>query len=480
MSFVMPNFALAIPEIWLLAMICLVLVVDLFSPGRESAAAFYLSQVALLGAMWLAIQAQWGLDVVDFNGTYVADSLAAVLKVSIAGFAFLAYAYSRDYLRQRNLLRGEFYLIGLFAVLGGFVMSSAANMLTLYLGLELMSLSLYAMVAFDRDSRIASEAAMKYFVLGALSSGMLLYGMSMIYGGAGSLELSAIAEAAAAAGSGDILLAFGLTFALVGVAFKFGAVPFHMWVPDVYQGAATPTTLFIGTVSKVAAVPLFLRLIGEGLGALHGDWHVMAMIIAVASLVIGSLFALVQDNFKRLLGYSTIAHIGFLFLGFIAGTDEGYSAALFYAISYSLMAAAAFGMIVVLSRRGHEADAIDDLRGLNERSTGMALVMLVVMFSMTGVPGTVGFYAKYAVLKAVIDAGHVWLAVVAVLFAVISAFYYLRVLKAVYFDRLEGNTEAIPASATVRWVCGLNGLAVLALGIFPGWLFAVCRTALGG
>ncbi|MCS4504665.1 NADH-quinone oxidoreductase subunit N [wastewater metagenome] len=479
MSFVIPNFSLALPEIWLLAMICVVLVADLFATGRESAPAFYLSQIALLGAMWFAVQSQWGVDTVDFNGTYVADSLAATLKVSIAGFAFLAFAYSRDYLRQRNLLRGEFYLIGLFAVLGGFVMSSSGSMLTLYLGLELMSLALYAMVAFDRDSRIASEAAMKYFVLGALSSGMLLYGMSMIYGGSGSLELAEIA-AQAAGGPDNMLLAFGLTFALVGVAFKFGAVPFHMWVPDVYQGAATPTSMFIGTVSKVAAVPLFLRLVAEGLGALHGDWQVMATFMAVASLAVGSLFALVQDNFKRLLAYSTVAHIGFLFLGFIAGTEEGYAASLFYAISYALMSAAAFGMIMVLSRRGHEADEIADLRGLNDRSTGMALVMLVVMFSMTGVPGTVGFYSKWAVLKAVIDTGHVWLAVVAVLFAVISAFYYLRVLKAVYFERIEGEAEAIPASATVRWVCGLNGVAILGLGLFPGALFAVCRAAFGG
>ncbi|WP_435105607.1 NADH-quinone oxidoreductase subunit NuoN [Arhodomonas sp. AD133] len=479
MTFVMPNFSLALPELWLFAMLCVVLVVDLFARGKESAPAFYLVQVTLLVAMWLAVQAQWGENVVDFNGTYAADSLAAVLKVAIAAFAFLAFAYSRDYLRQRGLLRGEFYLIGLFGVLGGFVISSAANMLTLYLGLELMSLSLYAMVAFDRDSRIASEAALKYFVLGALSSGMLLYGMSMIYGGAGSLEFATIAQAAAS-GDDNLLLGFGLTFALVGVAFKFGAVPFHMWVPDVYQGAATPTTMFIGTVSKIAAVPLFLRLIAGGLGELHGDWQVMAMMVAVASLAVGSLFALVQTNFKRLLAYSTIAHIGFLFLGFIAGNDEGYAAALFYAISYSLMAAAAFGMIIVLSRRDDEAERIDDLSGLNDRSTGMALVMLLVMFSMTGVPGTVGFYAKWAVLKAVVDAGHVWLAVVAVLFAVISAFYYLRVLKAVYFERIEGHAHAVPASTAVRWVCGLNGAAILALGIFPGWLFAVCRAAFAG
>lgn len=477
MNFEMPDFALALPEIWVLAMACVVLVVDLFAHGRESAPAFYLTQLTLLVAIWLSLDIQWGVDAVTFSGSYVADSLAAILKATICVLALLAFAYSRDYLRQRDLLRGEFFLIGLLGVLGGMIMSSAGSMLTLYLGLELLSLSLYALTAFDRDSRIASEAAMKYFVLGALSTGMLLYGMSMIYGAAASLDLAVIAQAAAS-GQGGLLMAFGLTFAIVGVAFKFGAVPFHMWIPDVYQGAATPVTLYIGTISKVAAVPLFVRLIAEGLGPLSANWQVMAILLSVASLAVGSLFALVQTNMKRMLAYSTIAHIGFLFLGFVAATPQGLAAALFYAVAYALMAAAAFGMVILLSRRGFEADLIEDMKGLNDRHSGFALVMLIVMFSLAGVPGTIGFYGKWVVLKAVIDAGFVWLAVVAVIFAVISAFYYLWVLKAVYFERRE-DAEPLQAPMGQRVVLAANGIAVLLLGIFPDALLSACRAAFG-
>lgn len=317
---------------------------------------------------------------------------------------------------------------------------------------------------------------MKYFVLAALSSGMLLYGMSMVYGAAQSLDLAQIA-ATAASGEGGLLLAFGLTFIIVGVAFKFGAVPFHMWIPDVYQGALTPVTVYVGTAPKVAAVALFVRLLVDGLGALHDQWQIMATIIAVGSLAVGNLFALVQTNIKRMLGYSTIAHVGFLFLGFIAGTEEGYSAALFYAITYGLMAAGAFGVVILLSRRGFEADLIEDMKGLNDRHSGFAVVMLILMFSLTGVPGTVGFYAKWLVLKAVIDVNMVWLAVIAVIFAVIGAFYYLRVVRMVYFDRRD-DRESLEASVGLRVVLAGNGLAVLALGIFPGSLIAVCKAAL--
>lgn len=478
MTFEMPDFSLALPEIWVLTMACVVLVVDLFYPGRESALAFYLSQFTLVVAIWLSLGVHWGADAVSFNGTYVADTLSAIIKATVCLFALITFAYSRDYLRQRDLLHGEFFLIGLFATLGGLVMASAHNMLSLYLGLELLSLSLYAMVAYDRDNRLAAEAAMKYFVLGALSSGMLLYGMSMIYGAAGELDLAEIA-AVAASGDGGVLMAFGLTFAMVGVAFKFGAVPFHMWIPDVYQGAPTSATLFVATVSKVAAVALFVRLLAEGLGELQAQWQVMATILAVGSLAVGNLFALVQTNFKRLLGYSTISHIGFVFLGFVAGTSEGYSAALFYAITYALMAAGAFGVIMLLSRRGFEAENIEDMRGLNDRHSGFALVMLIIMFSMTGVPGTVGFYSKWLVLKAVVDVGMVWLAVVAVIFAVIGAFYYLSVLKTIYFDRPE-RTQPLQWPLGARVILGLNGAAVLFLGIFPDSLIAACRAAFGG
>ncbi len=367
MNFEMPQFALAAPEIWLGVMVCVVLIADLFDRSQESRIAFFLTQATLLVAIWLAVSTHWGGDrEITFNGMYVSDSLAAVLKVAIAGLAAVTLGYSRDYLRQRDLLKGEFYMLALIATLGMFVMASASSLLVLYVGLELLSLSLYAMVAFDRDSRIGAEAAMKYFVLGALSSGMLLYGMSMIYGASGSLLIDDIAMRAAA-GDNLLLMAFGMTFALVGIAFKFGAAPFHMWIPDVYQGAPTAVTAFLGSAPKIAALALFLRLLADGLGQLHDQWQVMAIILAVGSLAVGNLFALVQTNFKRMLAYSTISHIGFLFLGLIAGTEEGYAAALFYAISYGIMAAGGFGMIILLSRKGFEAEMIDDMRGLNDR-----------------------------------------------------------------------------------------------------------------
>jgi len=478
MSFEMPQFALAAPEIGLAVMVGVVLIADLFDRGQQARLAFVLTQLTLVASMGLAMMTHWGSEpTLTFNGMVVSDSLAGLLKAAIAGLAALTLAYSRDYLRERGLLKGEFYLLALIATLGMFVMASAASLLVLYIGLELLSLSLYALVAFDRDSRAGSESAMKYFILGALASGMLLYGMSMLYGAAGSLLISDIA-AVISAGDNLLLMSFGMTFALVGVAFKFGAAPFHMWVPDVYQGAPTAVTAFLGSAPKVAALALFLRLLAEGLGDLHYQWQMMAIILAVGSLAVGNLFALVQTNFKRMLAYSTISHIGFLFLGLIAGSDEGYAAALFYAISYGIMAAGAFGIIILLSSKDDEADMIDDLRGLNERHSGVALVVLLLMFSMTGIPGTIGFYAKWLVLQSLIEAGLVWLAVVAVVFAVIGAFYYLRVLKAVYFDRLESPT-AVPASVAQHWLVFANGALILGVGLFPDALITLCRTALG-
>jgi len=479
MTFEMPQFALAAPEIWLGVMVCVVLVADLFDRSGEARLAFLLTQFTLLVTIGLAFFTHWGGEAqITFNGMYVSDSLAGLLKGAIAALAAVTIGYSRDYLRQRSLLQGEFYMLALMATLGMSVMASASSMLVLYIGLELLSLSLYALVAFNRESRIGSEAAMKYFVLGALSSGMLLYGMSMIYGAAGSLLISDIA-ASAAAGENPLLMAFGMTFALVGVAFKFGAAPFHMWIPDVYQGAPTAVTAFLGSAPKIAALALFLRLLAEGLGDLHDQWQVMAIILAVGSLAVGNLFAIVQTNLKRMLGYSTVSHIGFLFLGLIAGTDEGYAAALFYAISYGIMAAGAFGMIILLSRRGFEAEMIDDMRGLNERHSGFALVMLLLMFSMTGIPGTVGFYAKWLVLQSLVEVGLIWLAVLAVVFAVIGAFYYLRVLKAVYFDRSDEAPVALETPAGPRVLIAANGGLVLLLGLFPDTLITLCRAAFG-
>jgi NADH-quinone oxidoreductase subunit N len=478
MTFEMPQFALAAPEIWLGVMVCVVLIADLFDRSQQAQLAFFLTQIALIGAAGFALSTHWGAEpMLTFNGMYVSDSLAGLLKAAIAGLSALTLAYSRDYLRQRGLLKGEFYLLALIATLGMFVMASAASLLVLYMGLELLSLSLYAMVAFDRDSRMGSEAAMKYFILGALSSGILLYGMSMVYGAAGSLLIVDVA-AAVAIGDNLLLMAFGMTFVLVGVAFKFGAAPFHMWIPDVYEGAPTAVTAFLGSAPKVAALALFLRLLAEGLGDLHDQWQLMAIILAVVSLAVGNLFALMQTNLKRMLAYSTISHIGFLFLGLIAGTDEGYAAALFYAISYGIMAAGPFGMIILLSGKGFEAEMIEDMRGLNERHSGLAFVMLLLMFSMTGIPGTVGFYAKWLVLQSLIEAELMWLAIVAVVFAVIGALYYLRVLKAVYFDRLDAPS-AVEAPTGQKLVIAGNGALVLGLGLFPDTLITLCRTAFG-
>ncbi len=478
MNFEMPQFALAAPEILLGIMICVVLIADLFDRSGEARLAFILTQLTLLAAIGLALFTHWGdSGQVTFNGMVVSDTLAGVLKAAIAALSALSIAYSRDYLRERELLKGEFYLLALIATLGMFVMASASSLLVLYIGLELLSLSLYAMVAMDRDNVTGSEAAMKYFILGALASGILLYGMSMIYGATGSLLISEIA-AAAVMGDNGLLLAFGMTFVLVGVAFKFGAAPFHMWVPDVYQGAPTAVTAFLGSAPKVAALALFLRLLVEGLGALHEQWQLMAIILAVGSLAAGNLFALVQTNFKRMLAYSTISHVGFIFLALLAGNDEGYAAALFYAISYGIMSAGAFGMVILLSRRGFEAEMIEDLNGLNDRHSGYALVMLLLMFSMTGIPGTVGFYAKWLVLQTLVEAGLVWLAVLAVIFAVIGAFYYLRVLKAVYFERIQAPAP-LEASSGPRVVVAANGAVVLLLGLFPDTLIAICRAAFG-
>lgn len=473
------DFSLALPEIWLLSMACVVLVVDLFWPGREHAPAFYLSQLTLLVAAWLAIEVQWDVDKISFSGTYVGDSLAALLKASVALLAFLAFGYARDYLRQRGLLQGEFFLIGLFGVLGMFVMASAHSMLSLYLGLELLSLTLYTLVAYDRDNWRGSEAAMKYFVLGALSSGILLYGMSMLYGAAGSLDLGTIAAAASAPDQGGLLMAFGLTFVLVGVAFKFGAVPFHMWIPDVYQGAPTPSTLFVSTAPKVAAFALFLRLVGEGLGDLANHWQDMAIILAVASLLVGNVVALVQTNIKRLLGYSTISHVGFIFVGLAAATEAGFAAALYYAITYAVTTAGAFGVVILLSRKGFEAEEIEDMKGLRERHGGFAVVMIIIMFSLTGIPPTVGFFAKWLVLQAAVEAGLAWVAVVAVVAAVIGAFYYLRVLKVVCFDSPDDDAPALQATTSMRVLLGVNGAVVLAAGLFPDSLLWACRAAFG-
>jgi NADH-quinone oxidoreductase subunit N len=477
MSIPLSDFLPLAPEIFVLSMACIILVVEAFMGAQRPQLSYVLSLLSLLLASLLTWNMLDTERVVVLGGTFIHDPMAALLKTSIFLIVIGAFVYARSFHTSKGPLRGEYYVLGLFAVLGMMVMVSAHSLLTIYLGLELLSLSLYAMVAFDRDSPLASEAAMKYFVLGALASGMLLYGMSMLYGATGSLDLAEIAAALSGPGENSMILIFGLCFIVVGLAFKFGAVPFHMWVPDVYDGAPTAVTLFIGSAPKIAAFAMAMRLLVESMGSLAVDWQAMLVIMSVLSLALGNLIAIAQTNIKRMLAYSTISHVGFLLLGLLAGTAEGYSAAMFYAITYALMAIGGFGMIILISRAGYEANQLDDFKGLNDRSPWFAFMMLILMLSMAGVPPTVGFYAKLSVLQAIIHVDMVWLALVAVFFSIIGAFYYIRLIKLMYFDKPE--TEApLAVSTDMQMAISLNGLLVLGLGLFPGGLLALCASVL--
>ncbi len=368
-------------------------------------------------------------------------------------------------------------ILALTGTLGMMVMISAQHFITLFLGLELMALSQYAMVALERDSVRATEAAMKYFVLGALSSGLLLYGMSMIYGATGSLELTRVAYAIEHGDARATLAAFGLVFVVAGIAFKLGAAPFHMWIPDVYHGAATPATLIIGAAPKLAAFAFIMRLLANGLQGLVTDWQMMLVVLAIASMAVGNIIAIAQANLKRMLAYSTIAHMGFLVLGILAGTDNGYSSALFYVVAYVLMTLGSFGMILFLSRAGFEAESIDDFKGLNKRSPWYAFVMMALMFSLSGLPPTVGFFAKLSVLQAVLEAGFTWLVVLAVLLSVVGAYYYLRIVKVMYMDAPAGEIT-LDARADAGWVLSATGIAVVVLGVLPAPLMDLCVRAI--
>jgi NADH-quinone oxidoreductase subunit N len=468
------DLALAAPEIFMLAAISVVLLVDLFLSDRQRWVTFALSLLALAGASWITSAMGFPERTVGWYGTYVADPLSSLLKLVAYGAVAVAFLYSYGYLQVRKILKGEYFVLGLFALLGIMVLVSANSLLTLYLGVELLALSMYAMVAFNRESGVAAEAAIKYFVLGSIASGSLLYGMSIIYGVTGSLELGVVSSAAAGMEVGQIGLLFGLAFIVVGVAFKFGGVPFHMWVPDVYHGAPTPVTLFLAAAPKLGSFALAFRLLAEGLGPVHASgWQDMITMVAVLSIAVGNLVAIAQSNIKRMLAYSTISHVGFILLGILAGTSEGYEAALYYTITYVIMSVGAFGVVILLSRAGFEADSLEDFKGLNARSPWFAAVMLMIMFSMAGVPPFVGFWAKLAVIQAVLNIGSLWLAVLAVLFSVVGAYYYLRVVKLMYFDE-PTDRAALQGSGAMRFVLSLNGLAVLGLGLFPGLLLAVC------
>lgn len=464
-------------EAFVITALCVILVIDVFLTDRSRWLTYVLSLLTLAGAAYMTVRYGVQGRVTAFDGMYIADPMGDVLKLFSYGTVAVAFLYSREYLQRRGLFKGEYFILALVALLGVMVMVSAGSLLTVYLGVELLSLSLYAMVAFDRESGIAAESAMKYFVLGAISSGMLLYGFSIIYGVTGTLQLDELAVGVREVGAANLGLVFGLAFIIVGIAFKFGAVPFHMWVPDVYHGAPTPVTLFIGSAPKIASFVLAIRVLAEGLDAMVASWQDMLIALAVLSMLIGNVIAIAQSNLKRMLAYSTISHVGFILLGILAGTNEGYRAAMFYTLSYVIMAVGSFGMILLLSRSGFEADRLEDFKGLNRRSPWFAAIMMMLMFSTAGVPPFIGFWAKLAVIGAVLDVGLAWLAAVAVVLSVVGAFYYIRVVKLMYFDD-PTDSHAIEAGGTLRTVLSANGVAVLALGVFPSALIDLCARVL--
>ena len=489
------NLSAAAPEIALAVAAMAILVVDLFVGERRREVTYALSLAALVGVAAMCGTALARDAVVyAFGGLYVADPMAGVLKMFALLATALTLVYGQGYARDRGMWQGEFFVLTLFAALGVMVMISANNLLTVYLGLELQALALYALVALRRDDARATEAAMKYFVLGALASGFLLYGMSMLYGAAGTLDLNELARGIGGGRvAGRAALVLGTVFIVAGLAFKLGAVPFHMWLPDVYQGAPTPVTLLIGTAPKLAVFAIAFRLLVEGLLPLAADWQQMLAVLAVASLAVGNVTAIAQTNLKRMLAYSTIGQMGFMLLAMLAGVVGGstmtaadaWSAAMFYVVTYAITTLGTFGIVLLLARQGFEAEEVADLKGLNRRSPWYAFVMLLLMFSLAGVPPTVGFYAKLVVLQALLGAGMgglggsaaVWLAVVAVLFSLVAAFYYLRVVKVMYFDEPD-DPAPIVATADMRVALSVNGAFVLVLGIVPQYLLALCAQAM--
>jgi NADH-quinone oxidoreductase subunit N len=473
MNFVSPDLSPAYAEIFVLAMTCLVLVVDVFLRDSQRGVSYTLSMLTLAGAAVITSQFGGSTRELAFSGHFMSDSMGDILKLVVYATTATVFLYSRDYLRRNDMFRGEFFVLALFAMLGIMVLISAGSLLSLYLGLELLSLSLYALVAFQRDSAQAAEAAMKYFVLGAIASGCLLYGISLLYGMTGTLSLSELSTKLTSADQFSVPLLFGLSFVVVGLAFKFGAVPFHAWVPDVYQGAPTAVALFIASAPKIAAFALTMRLLVDGLVDLQGGWQDMVMALSVLSIVIGNLVAIAQTNIKRMLAYSTISHVGFILLGILTGSQEGFAAAMYYTIAYVVMTTGAFGMIIVLSRKGFEAEQLDDFKGLNSRSPWLAGLMLMIIFSMAGVPPFVGFYAKLTILMGLVEAGLTWLAVLALVFSVIGAFYYLRIVKLMYFDDAADQGKPV-AALDMRMLLSANAMLVLLLGLFPDGLMSLC------
>lgn len=484
------NLIPLFPEIFLLLAICAILLIDMFLPDSKRNVTYALSIIAvtICGVLTVAFADTVKSEYVS-NNMFVSDPMSVLLKL----FSYIAVGvtliYSRQYVSDRAMtnthLGGEYYVLALFALLGQMVMISGNNFLVIYLGLELMSLSLYALVALRRNHTASTEAAMKYFILGALASGFMLYGISMLYGATGSLQLSEVVKVTATATANKTILVFGIVFLVAGLAFKLGVVPFHMWVPDVYHGAPTAVTLLLGGAPKLAAFAITFRLLVEGLFPLAVDWQQMLVVLAVLSMAIGNLTAIAQTNLKRMLAYSTISQMGFMLLGLLSGVANGdsslavdaYSSSMFYSITYVLTTLGTFGVIMLLARSGFEAENLEDLKGLNKRSPWFAFVMLLLMFSLAGIPPMMGFYAKLSVLEAVLSTDKLWLAIVAVLFSLIGTFYYLRVVKLMYFDEPLDHSPIV-ASPDMRMVLSVNGLLVLVLGIMPGSLMTACVNAI--
>ena len=488
MQFVVPELRIASAEIFMLAMACLILIVDLFVKDKNRTVTYVLTQLALVGAAVVTFATSTGQVSYTFSNMFVSDLMGDLLKFLVYISVIVVLFYSRAYVLDRpEMARGEFYVLGLFATLGMMVMISASHFLTVYIGIEMLSLSLYAMVAMNRSSVASTEAAMKYFVLGALASGLLLYGISMLYGATGTLEIPALAARLFSGEGNGIILSFGLVFVVSGIAFKLGVVPFHMWIPDVYHGAPTAVTLFIASAPKLAAFAVVIRVLVSGLIVASRDWQMMLIILSVLSMAVGNFAAIAQTNIKRMLAYSAISHMGFMLLGMATGVIMGdvrfifnaYSSSMFYVVTYVLTSLGAFGTVLLLSRAGFESDEISDFAGLNKRNSWYAAIMMMMMFSMAGIPFFVGFFAKFSVLQAVVAAGHLWLALAAIFFSLVGAYYYLRIVKVMYFDPPASNVP-IKATMDVKLLMSVNGLAVALIGIFPNGLMILCATSLTG
>ncbi|MDC1109578.1 NADH-quinone oxidoreductase subunit NuoN [Methylophilaceae bacterium] len=479
MTDLIPQLNLLLPEIFIAIMAMFILLVGLFIDDKNKHISYGLSQFTLLCAGLITASIGFSQPQFAFNDMFIFDSLALFLKMMSYITLSIVFIYSKKYLFDKNLLNGEYLSLSFFALLGVMLMISSKNLLLMYMGLELLSLSLYALIALNRDDKKSNEAAIKYFVLGALASGLLLYGMSMLYGFSGSLDLYTIGNVIQTQNINSEILVFGLVFIVVGIAFKLGAVPFQMWVPDVYEGSVTPITMMISTIPKFAAVAMLIRFLFQGLESLIVDWQQMLLIMAILSMVIGNITAIAQKKIKRMLAYSTISHIGFVLLGFYVGTISGVQASIFYLSTYIIMTLAVFGLVILLSSSTKSIELIDDLKGLSQTHPWEAFLMMIVMFSLAGIPPTIGFYAKFSILQVVVDKEVVWPAIVAVISALIGMYYYLRIIRYMYFEKPSKKIN-IKTHVPMLSILTINAGGLLVLGIFPKTLMSISALAVGG